>query len=571
MNMNSKKRLLNENTSLINIIAERAILNILITNNQNRSLLKDNIPTIKPDFFSNESNKLVYEIICELFEKNIPGNFTSILSTLLNKGILEKVGGVEKIIGICSNIENSANLPEYIRQLNDMYMRRFIIYLANEYKIWGKDLALPIDEILQKIEKSIFELSKKKISPKMQLASEIVDEVYEDIIKKKNSDLRFLTSFKDFDSIVQGFQKSDLIIIAGRPSMGKTAFSLNIGKNIVETYNIPLIIFTLEMSRQQIIYRFISSESNINSSRLKSKTMTMKEINNLVKTMEKISKMPIYIDDTPILSFLDIRTKLLKIFNETTQNGIVIIDYLQLITLDIKLENRVQEISYITRHLKLMAKELNVPILLLSQLSRNVESRVNKRPMLSDLRESGCIVLEKKSLSKSWNLDKKIKLQSNTFELKGIKPTYLLIFENNVEIQLTSSHKILSEKGWIKICEISKDTKIYCLIQRKEEKHMEKYQYNKVKNISYQGIQSVYDRSIPKHHNFLMKNMILHNSIEQDADIVIMLYREDYYTDRNIRPQIIEFIVAKHRNGSTGIAKLIFDSTTTTFKNMNTN
>jgi replicative DNA helicase len=285
--------------------------------------------------------------------------------------------------------------------------------------------------------------------------------------------------------------------------------------------------------------------------------------------MEKISKMPIYIDDTPILSLLDIRTKLLKIFNEKTPNGIVIIDYLQLMTLNMKLENRVQEISYITRNLKLMAKEFNIPILLLSQLSRNVESRVNKRPMLSDLRESGCIAIKKKNRLYSWNLEKKIENKKSFFDLKGIKPTYLVIFENHVQIQLTSTHKILSEKGWINISQVCKDTKIYCLIQKKEEKNIKKYQYNKIKSIAYQGIQPVYDKSIPIHHNFLIKNIILHNSIEQDADIVIMLYREDYYNEKNFRPQIIEFIVAKHRNGPTGTAKLFFDSITTTFKNMN--
>ena len=385
-----------ENMLPTNPFAEQAILNIFITNGQNITLLTDNIPNLKPQYFYDESNRLIYQTICELVDKNLSVNFTSILSTLLNKGVLKKIGGVEKITRILNNFENSVNLPDYIRSINNFYIRRLIINLANQYKIWGADFNLSLDEIIQKIEKSFFELSKEKISPKIQIAAEIIDEIYDDMRKKKNSDFGFLTSFKDFDSIVQGFQKSDLIIIAGRPSMGKTAFSLNIGKNIVEKYNIPLVIFTLEMSRQQILYRFISSESKVNSNRLKSGKMSLQEINTLAKTMEKISKMPIYIDDTPILSLLDIRTKLLKIFNEKTPNGIVIIDYLQLMTLNMKLENRVQEISYITRNLKLMAKEFNIPILLLSQLSRNVESRVNKRPMLSDLRESGCITVKKK-------------------------------------------------------------------------------------------------------------------------------------------------------------------------------
>lgn len=567
--MDSKKKFIDEGLPPTNPFVEKAILNIFITNGQNINLLKDNLPNLKLYCFYDQSHRLIYQTICELFDKNLLINFTSVLSTLLNKGLLKKIGGIEKITSILSNFENSLNLQEYIRLLNDAYMRRLIINLANQYKIWGLDFSLEIDQILQKIEKSLFELSKEKISPKIQMASEIIDEIYDEMRKKKISDFGFLTSYKDFDSIIQGFQKSDLIIIAGRPSMGKTAFSLNIGKNIVEKYNIPLVIFTLEMSRQQILYRFISTESKVNSNRLKSGKMSLQEINDLAKTMEKISKMPIYIDDTPILSLLDIRTKLLKIFTKKNQNGIVIIDYLQLMTLNMKLENRVQEISYITRNLKLMAKEFNIPILLLSQLSRNVESRVNKRPMLSDLRESGCIALKKKYILDSWDLKKKIKNSSEEFDLKGIKPTYLLSFENNIHIELTSNHKILSEKGWLKTSEICNGTKIFCIIQRKKEKKITTYQYSQIVNIKYQGIQMVYDKKIPNYHNFLYKNIILHNSIEQDADVVIMLYRDDYYNDKNIRPQIIEFIIAKHRNGPTGTAKLVFESNTTNFKNLN--
>ena len=567
--MDSKKNFIDEGLPPTNPFVEKAILNIFITNGQNINLLKDNLPNLKLYCFYDQSHRLIYQTICELFDKNILINFTSVLSTLLNKGLLKKIGGMEKITSILSNFENSLNLQEYIRLLNDAYMRRLIINLANQYKIWGLDFSLEIDQILEKIEKSLFELSKEKISPKIQMASEIIDEIYDEMRKKKISDFGFLTSYKDFDSIIQGFQKSDLIIIAGRPSMGKTAFSLNIGKNIVEKYNIPLVIFTLEMSRQQILYRFISTESKVNSNRLKSGKMSLQEINDLAKTMEKISKMPIYIDDTPILSLLDIRTKLLKIFTKKNQNGIVIIDYLQLMTLNMKLENRVQEISYITRNLKLMAKEFNIPILLLSQLSRNVESRVNKRPMLSDLRESGCIALKKKYILDSWDLKKKIKNSSEEFDLKGIKPTYLLSFENNIHIELTSNHKILSEKGWLKTSEICNGTKIFCIIQRKKEKKITTYQYSQIVNIKYQGIQMVYDKKIPNYHNFLYKNIILHNSIEQDADVVIMLYRDDYYNDKNIRPQIIEFIIAKHRNGPTGTAKLVFESNTTNFKNLN--
>ena len=199
------------------------------------------------------------------------------------------------------------------------------------------------------------------------------------------------TSFKDLDSILQGIQKSDLIIIAGRPSMGKTAFALNVGSKIVSKYKIPLIVFSLEMSRQQIIYRFLSENSQINSNRLKSAKMTPKEWNHLSNCMRDLANLPIFIDDNPNLSINDIRSRLRTIFSTKKKEGLIIIDYLQLMKTNLFSDNRVQEISYITRNLKILAKEFEVPIILLSQLSRNVESRNNKRPLLSDLRESGSI------------------------------------------------------------------------------------------------------------------------------------------------------------------------------------
>ena len=242
--------------------------------------------------------------------------------------------------------------------------------------------------------------------------------------------------------------------------MGKTAFALNLGQNIVEKHQIPLIIFTLEMSRQQIIYRFLSTFSNINANRLKSGKMNSSEWKNLGSAMKEFSKLPIFIDDNPNLNLSDIRSKLRKIFKGKLKNGVVIIDYLQLMKSNFKLENRAQEISSITRNLKIIAKEFEIPIIVLSQLSRSVESRNDKKPMLSDLRESGCFTLSKKkvkisssdfekleiSTGISWNSSQIIQKTIYPLTFKGIKPTFVVTFENGVTISLTSNHKILSKK-----------------------------------------------------------------------------------------------------------------------------
>ena len=430
-----------------NFLAEQAILNLLVTN---PLLITEVILDLKPESFYFEPHKLIYETILEIYESNTPVNLTNIVTFLQDKNILNKIGGIQRISNIISGFENYSDLDNYIKQLNNKYLRRLIIDIGKQIVAWGYTTSEDLEVILEKIEQSIFSLNQQNLSQKIYSSAEIMDDIFAEMKSKikKTISPGLISSFKDLDSIIQGFQKSDLIIIAGRPSMGKTAFSLNLGKNVVENYNVPLVIFTLEMSRQQIIYRFISTASNINSNRLKSGRMTLIEWKNLSISMKKISELPIFIDDNPNLTLTDIRSKLRQIFTGNVKSGLVIIDYLQLMQLSLKLDNRVQEISYLTRNLKVLAKEFQLPIVVLSQLSRNVESRTNKRPMLSDLRESG--------------------------------------------------------------------------------------------------------------------------SIEQDADTVIMLYREEYYNDKdkNSDSQVTELIVAKHRNGPTGTAKLLFKPSVTSFTNL---
>jgi replicative DNA helicase len=433
-----------------NFFAEQSILNILLTN---PLLIKKIVGKLKVESFYFEPHRIIYASLVDLEAENQEITLTTLITRLQDESLLSSIGGLERIVTIINRFENFLSLENYIKLLNEKYLRRLIIDLGKQIIIWGYTTSTKVDEILIKIEKVLFTLNQQNLSQKVYSVAEVIDEVYDELTSKiKNNETSgLLTSFKDLDALLQGFQKSDLIIIAGRPSMGKTAFALNLGKNIVTRYKIPLVVFTLEMSRQQIIYRFLSADCKINSNRLKSGKMTNNEWNLLSSSMKDISELPIFIDDNPNLTITDIRSKLRKIFatsksvNKNEGKAIIIIDYLQLMKTNLKLDNRVQEISQITRNLKLLAKEFDIPILLLSQLSRNVEARTNKRPLLSDLRESG--------------------------------------------------------------------------------------------------------------------------SIEQDADIVILLYREDYYAPIKNDSSLTEFIIAKHRNGPIGTARLFFDSNTTSFNN----
>jgi replicative DNA helicase len=551
-------------------LIEQAVLNILLTNPK---VFNEVSSILKKDFFYFKSHQIIYEKIENLYENNLPINLTTIINRLEDYGLLDEIGGLEKISTIINKFESVSNLESYLVILNEKYLRRSIIEVGKKSIVWGYSSGIAINEILEKMEQLIYSLGQQKISQKIYSSAEIIDDVFEEMktkIKKQNQ-TGYLSSFADLDSILQGFQKNELIIVAGRPSMGKTAFSLNVGKNIVAKYKTSLIIFSLEMSRQQIIYRLIADDSNISTTRIKSGKMTGNEWKLLSKSMQNLSELPIFIDDTPNVTLNEISSKLRKILNSQKRNGIVIIDYLQLMKLNLKFENRVQEISYITRSLKLLAKEFEIPIILLSQLSRNVESRTNKRPMLSDLRESGCLAKNNHNASSALkSLDHhKVRLSRiSTFSLKGIKPTYCLEFENKTKIYLTSTHKILAQSGWIRISELTVRDKIYSLVKTKDEKIYRTFFYTALKAITYASIQQVYDETIPMYHNYLQNNLILHNSIEQDADVVIMLYREDYYQESKEKEQITEVIIAKNRNGPVGTAKLMFDAAITTFKNL---
>ena len=550
-----------------NILIEKAVLNILLTN---PDLINTVIPALPNKYFYDPVHTLIYETILELIKRDSFVNLTTLMQNLVDTKKLSEIGGVESLAQIIKGYEDFSKLDNYIKNLNEQYLRRVLIDFGKQVIMLGYSNENSLDKIIETIENYLSSFSKENSLNKIYNTSEILEEIYDELNSNmsKNDSHGLKTSFHDLDSILQGLQKSDLIIIAGRPSMGKTAFALNLGQKIVEKYDLPLVIFSLEMSRQQIIYRFISAESKINSNRIKSSKMSSKEWTSLSQAMGKLAKLPIFIDDNPNLTLSDIRSKLRNIFIEKKQNGLVIIDYLQLMKVDMNVDNRVQEISYITRNLKILAKEFEIPILVLSQLNRTVDSRLNKRPMLSDLRESGCLAKKKLVTNyKSWNINNILETGNIAFEFKGIKPTFLLGFENGTTINLTSNHKILSKKGWIKVFELQQYSELYCLIST--NKLIQNFKFHQVKNIKYLGLQSVYDKTVPFYHNYLDQNFILHNSIEQDADIVIMIYREDYYNNKS--DSITELIVSKHRNGPVGTARLFFNPETTTFQNLKVN
>lgn len=431
-----------------NFLAEKIVLSSLLINSEAIEFTIQHL-TVETFYFKNHQE--LYKAILILYEKNKLIDIVTLTTFLQDNGLLEKIGGLKILTELINQIPNLVYLEEYIKLLQDKFLRRTLIRLGYQIINSSYITNLPLENILNNIEEQLFNITNNREKTNLLSSAELLSDVFLEL-KQKSIEIilpGLKSGFDNLDLITQGFQKSDLIIVAGRPAMGKTALCLNIAVTVCKIHKLPIIFFSLEMSKEQLMYRLLSTETEISNTSLKSGNISKGDWNKLNSVIKTLSTLPLFIDDTPNISIQNIRLKIKKVLFEQTKIGLIVIDYLQLMQLSkSKTENRVQELSKITRELKTIAREFKIPIIALSQLSRNVEARIDKRPMLSDLRESG--------------------------------------------------------------------------------------------------------------------------SIEQDADLVLMLYRESYYktqeTSKNeINLDFAELIVAKHRNGPTGTINLKFDPKYTKF------
>lgn len=430
-----------------NFLAEKIVLSSLLNSSEALDLTLNHL-TIETFYFKNHQE--IYKAIIDMSKKNISIDILTLTTFLKDNGVLDKIGGLKVLSEFLNQLPNIQYLKEYIKLIQDKFLRRTLIQLG--YRIINSCYitSIPLENILNDLETEVLNITTRNQTQNFLSSTQLFTNILFELKQKSIQPILpgLSSGFYDLDSITQGFQKSDLIIIAGRPSIGKTAFCLNITINIIKKYNLPILFFSLEMSKEQLIYRLLSSESGISNLRLRSGNISKEDwltLNNIITTF---SSLPLFIDDSANLSTTNIRKKVKKIIFEQAQIGLIVIDYLQLMQNSThSITNRTQELGLITRSLKILAREFKIPIITLSQLSRNVENRINKRPILADLRESG--------------------------------------------------------------------------------------------------------------------------SIEQDADLVLMLYRDNYYNFVPTEFQTAELIIAKHRNGPTGTIKLQFQEKLAKFIEIN--
>ncbi len=427
------------------IEAEEAVLGAVLVNPVSIGRV---VEFLKPDSFYKPAHKLIYEAVLELYNKNEPVDIVTVSEFLRNNENLEKAGGRAYINDLALNVVTTANVEFYAKIIQEKEIKRALINAGSEIVAMSYENE-ETSAVLDNAQKLIFNIASQKDTAELIPIQDLVVQSYEQIEDRYNNKddlVGVTTGFYDLNALTSGLQKSDLIILAARPSMGKTAFALNLAQNVAMQGKKGVAIFSLEMPKQQLVKRMLCAEAEVDTQRITSGHMQPKDWEKLVDAMTRLSDARIYIDDSSGVTATDIKTRCRRLMMEEKDLGLIVIDYLQLMEGGGNPNDRNQQISAISRSLKGLARELDVPIIALSQLSRQVEQRPDKRPMLSDLRDSG--------------------------------------------------------------------------------------------------------------------------AIEQDADIVVFIYRDEYYNKDSVENKgKAEIIIAKHRNGPTGTIELLFQSNITKFKN----
>jgi replicative DNA helicase len=371
--------------------AEQSILGAMMLSKEAVAIVAGQL---RPECFYKDAHGHIFSAIIALYKHNEPIDLITVSDGLKKKNKLEEVGGRSYLAEIADTVPSTSNALKYAKIVLEKYTARRLIEAGSEMISDAFEDSNPVDSILESAQRRIIDISKDRIEEDFVHIESVLSTVFENIqslVDGKGETLLGVPSgFKDFDAITAGFQKSDLIILAARPAMGKTTLVMNIATNVAVRHKIPVAVFSLEMPKEQLAMRLLSSESGLDLKHLRTGNLHEHQYKNLMHGLGVLSEAPIYIDDTPGISPLDLRAKTRRLQMEAGSVGLIIIDYMQLMKSGAKkVESRFQEVSEIVREVKAFAKESQIPIIALSQLSRAVEQRTDKRPMLSDLRESG--------------------------------------------------------------------------------------------------------------------------------------------------------------------------------------
>jgi replicative DNA helicase len=375
-----------------NIEAEQAVLGAVIFDNEALPAILE--LRLEPEDFYKEAHRRIYRAILDLYEKNEPVDIVTLTDYLRRSGDIDAIGGLSYLSALADSVPTSANIRYHSKIVSEKALLRSLIRTATNITTKVYEESTDADDLVDYAESVIFDIAEQRTKTSFSTMKEVIKDTFkliEQLYDKKEAITGVSTGFKDLDELTSGFQPGDLIIVGGRPGMGKTAFALNIAQYSAVNFRMPVAVFSLEMSKEQLAMRMLCSESMVDASRVRKGFIGKEDWPRLTNAAGRLADAPIFIDDSSATTVLEIRAKARRLKKEHGGLSMIVVDYLQLMRSRGKFERREQEISDISRSLKGLAKELKAPVVALSQLNRSVESRQEKIPSLADLRESGAI------------------------------------------------------------------------------------------------------------------------------------------------------------------------------------
>ena len=546
---------------------------------------------VRADDFYSTSLQNVYKAIAALYLRGEAVDPVTVAEELKRSSSLDQVSGLAGLVELQASTPSIGNASQYAEIVRQYSLLRRLIKVAVEIADMAYGLPQDIFAVIDAAESKIFELAERPdadgIVPIKDSLSQALDRL-ESLYENDQPVSGTPTGFVDLDEIIYGLQPSNLIIVGARPGMGKTSFALSLAANAARVSSEPVLLFSLEMSHIELTERLVSAESRVDSSRIKSGKLTDQDWTKISHAIGRLSETKIFIDDNPDLTIMDIRSRARRL-KAREGLSLVVIDYLQLMSGRRGAENRQVEVSEISRGLKILARQLDVPVVALSQLSRNLEARHDRRPQLADLRESGCVTAdtivtlangESRTVSQLLVGDPtEAKLLS--FDGQNLRPSQLAkvfftgvrrVFTVSIDhpffghrsVRATSNHPFFTEDGWLPLEELKIGRKVAILADDSDTK----VEWGTVSAITADSMEPTYDLTVEDTHCFFGNGVLLHNSLEQDADIVMFIYRDELYNPDSVDRGTAELIIAKHRNGPTGTARLAFLSHCTLFASM---
>jgi replicative DNA helicase len=617
---------------------------------------------LEPNDFYKPAHGAIFEAAYGLHSRGEPVDPVTVAEELRRAAQLDQLGGRQTLLRIQASTPASANAQHYAQIVAELAMLRRLIETAGGIQEMAYAAEDAVDETLDRAEAAIFEVAERRVADTIMQLHPALEETMnqlEALYDREGDVVGTATGYHDLDALLLGMQPSTLTIIAARPGQGKTSLALGMGQHVALRGHKPVLFFSMEMGYLELTKRLLAAEARVPSRKLQTGKLAEHEFQRINQAVGRLAEAPFFIDDNPHCTVMEMRAKARRIKARYGDLGLIVVDYLQLMSTPGRSENRQVEVSELSRGLKILARELEAPVVTLSQLNRQLEYRQDKRPMLADLRESGCLVAgtaitladgTTTTMGELYEasacdvdvltLDEHLQLGPGVMThvfCTGTKPVFELQLASGRTVTASANHPFLTLEGWVHLADLDvgahvassrrsgpdvdprRDAvprEVWDYIERKgllvngslrahdlvvrlgesaggahrvyeqgvslslmrsiadalpdqflSDLGVSDVLWDEIVGIEPRGEQLVFDATVNGTHNFVADDIVVHNSIEQDADVVLFIYRDEYYNPDSDQRGLAEINIAKHRNGPTGQAKLVFHADYTTFEN----